>query len=673
VSGSPDDPPALYADEQRIVLGEDGRVVSVDRGGIAAKLRIKPGRALCAQLTGFSPVLQEMLLQDGLLKSQRSVVIPVSAGEDGILLRMRALAASERETALAISAARILSRDEVDNSLLELGAYLDVMSRGVALATGDFTPKEAAAQLLAVVSSRLRMDAAAFFILPDHPWAKLLTAFGRTKRRGVPYPPVDSSHPRLAPLLEGDLLVTFRPPGGDLPEGLADVCVPDAAQVLVVPASSTDGVVGLLVVSTVQQRELEAQELHVLKLAAQLLGMVAQRRLLSTESERSSAVLETAYAVSRTISRSLDLEDTFQIVASNAARLVRGMRCLVFELDTGTGELIAVASSHKGDVDLAGLRLRLDDEAMEQMRRHRHLQVAVSDLVWNAPVSAEVRRALDVRTGLFLPMLAHDQLVGSLALLSPAHNRSLSEKDVALAEDLTDQAAAAVHNARLYRDLVLSRENVRSLMGRMARIRDNERRELASIVHDDVIQSVVGAIYKLEAARDELHAGKQEPLSDAIRTLQGAVVDARRVISDLRPPALEGLGLTASLRTLIDRSNLQGPAFVSLDIAALPELPPTKAAALYRIVREALVNAQRHADALSISVRIVTAGDAENPEVRLSVRDDGKGWKREVEHDPEHFGVAMMEEQAALAGGRLSIESRPGEGVSIETAFLIDH
>jgi signal transduction histidine kinase len=664
---------SLALGEEEIGLDEAGTVLWAENGGLASKLGIELGKPLWSQVRGLPPLLQDLLVNGRLHRGQAAAVLPVSGryGE-GILLHIRSLGARGPHRAVAVSAPlESPGSDGSGGSALDLQDQLDMVSRVVSLASGDFTPKGAAAEILRVAAERMRMDTAAFYVLRDYPAAKLLAAFGKTRRRGVPYPPIDCGHPLLAPLLGGVPLIALSAPGAELPAALEDVCVRDAAELLLVLASTCDGAAGVLVLSSVMQRHLDSSALHMLRLIAQVLGLVAQRDLLSAESERSSAVMETAYAVSRTISRSLDLEHTFQVVATNAARLVRGTHCLLFELEAESGDLVVVASSQAGDVDLTGLRLRLDRPAAEEMRHSGHLQLSVAELVWGAPVPSEVRSALDVHTALFLPMLAHNQLIGSLALVSPKRNRPMSARDIALAEEVADQAAVAITNARLYRDLTLSRQHVEALMGRMVRLRENERRDLANIVHDDIIQTVVGSVYKLETVRDGLPPDMQAPLSDAIGILQGTISDARHVISDLRPPALEGLGLAASLQTLVDRADSQGPARVGLESNDLPDLESGTATALYRIVREALVNAQRHARAHRIWVRVEVVSVEGGRELRLTVRDDGQGWVKREPAVQGHFGVAMMEEQAALAGGTLSVKSAFGEGVAVHAAIPI--
>jgi two-component system, NarL family, sensor kinase len=660
------DPSYLRGEEPEVVLDSMGTVLRVARAKLTSWLGIKEGKPLWAQVRGLSPVLQDVIVNGRLCETQGCAVIPIRGRKNEIAnLRLRPIARDSEKRVIAISLL-VPSDDAGGEAALESHDQLDAVSRMVWLASGDLMPKDATSEILRLLSERLDLDAAAYFELRDFRSTRLLAAYGSTKRRGHPYPPIDCEHPLLASLLDGVPLIELMASEGEaLPPGVEDVCVRGAARIILLPSSAHGEPRGILVLSSVATRGSDASALHTMRVAAHLLGLVTHDEHLSLESERSSAVMETAYAVARTISRSLDVDDTFEVVAKNAARLVHGSRCLLFELDGESGDLVAVASSQVGGVDLRGVRLRLDGQVAAEMRLRRHLQMAVEELVWSAPVPPEVRRGLQMRTALLLPMLAHDHLIGALVLLSSRRSRPLSPRDIALAEEVADQAAAAIHNARLHEDLTLSRQRVEALIARMARMRENERRDLAGVVHDDLVQTVVGSIYMLEGVCDDLPLAARPALLEAIATLQTAVSEARHIIADLRPPALEGLGLPTALGMLVDRADAQGPAEVDLRIETIPELAPDKASALYRIAREALVNAQHHAQASRVSVTATSVLVADGPGVRLEIRDDGLGWVEEPEPALDHFGIAMMEEQATLAGGSLDVTSAPDEGVIV--------
>ena len=185
------------------------------------------------------------------------------------------------------------------------------------------------------------------------------------------------------------------------------------------------------------------------------------------------------------------------------------------------------------------------------------------------------------------------------------------------------------------------------------------------MLHDDIVQTMVAALYQVQGMEAELPF---ETATDAGRVsglLRTAIGDTRRVIRDLRPPALDGLGLRGALQALADQAG-GGTCEVRLDLAAVPALSAAVETSLYVIAREALQNALHHAGARHVDL-CLAAGEADVGEaVRLSVRDDGRGLLPGVAERDDHFGLTMMDEQAALVGGELVIESAPGRGTAVE-------
>lgn len=358
------------------------------------------------------------------------------------------------------------------------------------------------------------------------------------------------------------------------------------------------------------------------------------------------------------------MERTFQVIAANASQLIEGSQCLLLEMDPVSGDLVVVASSEPDDADLFGVSLRVADPSVLLDRR---VELDVKDLVWGPRVSTSLRKRLDMKSAVLLPLLVQHEVIGSL-LLFTRRRRRYSFRDVSLAEGVAMQAAIAIHNARLYRDLAESQRQIQDLLSRIVRIRETERRNLASIVHDDVVQSIVGAVYELQALRPGVVPEATPRLEKTIAVLRTSIQEARRVISDLRPPALDKLGLSASLRALVDRANDGGPPRVELRVEDLGAIDSGTAAALYKVAREALANARRHARAEHVWIE-VSRRERGRRHIRLVVRDDGIGIDGEPRSGDNHFGWTMMQEQAALVGGHVSAVRGEGGGTVVEAVI----
>ena len=266
---------------------------------------------------------------------------------------------------------------------------------------------------------------------------------------------------------------------------------------------------------------------------------------------------------------------------------------------------------------------------------------------------------------MLVPLFAQHELVGSLLVYAAGRRRRYLPREVAELGSVGEQAAIAIHNALLFRNLAESQERVEALLTRLTRIREQERQALARVVHDDIVQSIVGAVFRLDDVRDTVTEGQAE-FDEAVAVLRQSVDEARRVIWELRPPALEGLGLPAALRSLAERVG-QGQAAVSVSIEEIAGLSDVVTTGLYRIAREALLNALHHASARRIAITLVDARAQEQATARLLVEDDGVGFDRaRRQTDEGHYGTVMMEEQAMLIGASIAIDTGPGRGTRVE-------
>ena len=201
------------------------------------------------------------------------------------------------------------------------------------------------------------------------------------------------------------------------------------------------------------------------------------------------------------------------------------------------------------------------------------------------------------------------------------------------------------------------------------RAQEQERARVARDLHDEVNQSLTGLLLRLEAARrdapPELAAELDETKALANRAMRELLTLARQ----LRPTALDDLGLEAAIAGLVEQVDA-GTATATLVIepdeqgATLAELPAEAQLVLYRVAQEALTNAARHSEAEQIEVRIrprLAPNGSHGAE--LTVSDDGIGFAF-AEADAG-LGLGGMRERALLVDGDLAIESRPQHGTRV--------
>jgi signal transduction histidine kinase len=245
--------------------------------------------------------------------------------------------------------------------------------------------------------------------------------------------------------------------------------------------------------------------------------------------------------------------------------------------------------------------------------------------------------------------------IGRLVLSPRAPGEAFSDADRNLLEDLARQAEVAVHAVRLTSDLQHSRE-------RLVSTREEERRRLRRDLHDGLGAQLAGLNVQAGALR-RLIPRDPDAADDLVvelrEELRSAITDIRRLVYDLRPPALDDLGLLEALRRLAEHYGSEDEQ-LSVTVEApedLPNLPAAVEVAVYRITQEALTNVARHARAKRCVVRL-----AVNDDVGLEIIDDGVGIPKER---GAGVGLSSMRERASELGGNCVVEAAPKGGTQV--------
>jgi signal transduction histidine kinase len=196
------------------------------------------------------------------------------------------------------------------------------------------------------------------------------------------------------------------------------------------------------------------------------------------------------------------------------------------------------------------------------------------------------------------------------------------------------------------------------LLQRAIESQDVERRRIAGALHDDVVQDLAGLGFSLSAAASRADAnGTASLLTAAAAQTRQTMRKLRAVLVDIYPPRLQRAGLEAAIDDLAAPLAARG-ANVAVDLPPAAKLPPSVEALVFRAVQEGLRNADKHADAQNVSVSI----EVERNRARAQVSDDGRGFDPAARPADGHLGLRLLEDLAQDAGGRLRIESTPGEG-----------
>ena len=209
------------------------------------------------------------------------------------------------------------------------------------------------------------------------------------------------------------------------------------------------------------------------------------------------------------------------------------------------------------------------------------------------------------------------------------------------------------------------------------RSQEQERRKIAYDIHDGIAQLMVGAQHHLEAFdylwRDDASLAEDQ-LSRGRTKLRQAIVETRRLMTQLRPVSLETLGLIPAVQQYLNELGKDAGWEIDYhaEVVAL-NLSPDGETALFRILQEALTNAWKHAQTSMVRLSLHTEGEKDDQLV-VYVQDWGRGFEPALlQSETQGIGLMGMRERARLLGGVCSIESRPGRGTTVRLRIPMQH
>jgi signal transduction histidine kinase len=287
-------------------------------------------------------------------------------------------------------------------------------------------------------------------------------------------------------------------------------------------------------------------------------------------------------------------------------------------------------------------------------------------------MTASSGRASDELTR--LPLVYQGEHIGDLLLAPRARGETFSSADQTLLADLARQAGIAVHSVRLTTDLQRLTKELQHSRTELVTAREEERRRLRRDLHDGLGSVLASLNWRAGALRMLL---LRDPVAaDALvveqqNTIQAAIGDIRRLVYDLRPPALDELGLLGAIRERAtkqsiptERDNTLGLRVEVVAPDHLPALPAAVEVAAYRIVQEALTNVVRHAQAQRCCICL----SCEQDMLHVEVSDDGVGLP---EGSRAGVGLLSMRERAAELGGTFEIVPMPEGGTCVRACLPI--
>lgn len=379
----------------------------------------------------------------------------------------------------------------------------------------------------------------------------------------------------------------------------------------------------------------------------------ARRLKVLTELDRAILALSSPEAIAR-------------VALAHMGRLVPGDAAMVWNADHESRQLVMLASDVGAETfDLRpGARVNISDLGRYN-RPGSSEPILVSSLYRARSLSplASARRDQGAASLLWVPMIAHDQLIGILEFLA-RRSATFSRGHANIAREVAEALAVAIAQARLLEQVRRGRQRQEALSRRLIEAQEAERRHVARELHDQIGQLLTGLKLSLDLVGLQSSPTARDMLNEA-NAITNELIDRMRQLSlDLRPAMLDDLGLVPTLLWYVGRYRSHTQLHVVMQHEGVdgrrwrPEIETTA----YRIVQEALTNAARHARATTVTLRL----RADEGTLLVQVEDDGRGFDvQSTLAGGQSSGLSGLRERALLAGGKATIESVTGVGTRV--------
>ncbi|HLE15889.1 MAG TPA: PAS domain-containing protein [Anaerolineales bacterium] len=384
-------------------------------------------------------------------------------------------------------------------------------------------------------------------------------------------------------------------------------------------------------------------------------------------------VAETLSAAAQALTQTLDLEHVFDTLLDHIHGIIHSDTAGVTLLEDETR---LVVRALRGFGEWADVELiptfpitGMTDSVIRRLNSDRRsLFIPNTDI---NPISDHPTHNGHIRGWLVVPIIASEKIIG-LVEFGKAGEEPFVPEQIQWAEALVGQAAVAIQNAWLFEQVRASSERLQSLARKLVEIQENERYNIARELHDEAGQALSSmklSLGKLESDPDCPQHVRQR-LLDLKGVADSVLEELHRLAMDLRPVALDRLGLVAALEQFAYNMHSE---WLSVQFKAVgfegERLSKDLETALYRIVQEALTNVVRHAHASNVGILL----ERSDGKVRVFIEDDGIGFETDLLERIERLGLVGMRERAEMFAGILTIESSAGKGTSVIVEVPVVH
>jgi signal transduction histidine kinase len=534
---------------------------------------------------------------------------------------------------------------KVENPDLALNGIAAVVSRSLDL-------EEILGSALKAVLDSTGADAGGIYLLNDKLQKINLAAqlgFGPELHRAIHE--LDAGEGFSGQVIESGKPITIQDLSRDPRLTRSAVREADLKSLLVVPLCVKEKALGTIFLVSRQLREFTNAEIELLLTAGHQIGMAVENARLFQEERRRAEQFRVIAEVSRKITSILNIDQILDQVVHliQEAFQYDHVGIATIEGDYAVYQVGAGPIWDNPDYKFKPARLKIGSEGLTGHA------AKTGEAIYSPDVRKDPRFINMEDSGtlseLTVPITAKGKIIGVLDAQSQ-HLNAFDESDQVMLQSLADQAAVAIENARLY-------EQARQF----AVI--EERSRIARELHDSVTQALYGITLHAEAASRQLQADNlhqtRKQLEELRLTAQEALREMRLLIFELRPSILKNQGLVSALRARVEAVEQRAGIQVDFQVSGEIQLDHRQQNGLYRIAQEALNNALKHARADRILVHLTARAQT----TILEIGDDGIGFNPETAVPGGGLGLDGIIERVEELGGKLDLESAPGQGTMI--------
>lgn len=433
-----------------------------------------------------------------------------------------------------------------------------------------------------------------------------------------------------------------------------------------VPLVSKDQIVGALTLGSKRNALLEQTNLELLTAICNQIGMAVENAFLFHEAEIWATELSTLHQASVNLGAMLDRDQIYTEIVTQSARLTNRQIVFILHADPITAKPKIRACV---GVEQENMALLCDDETLKNLISDLcafNKTIVVSDSTKDERIPQKWNMELQTVALLCAPIWGEEEPEDFLFILDTGKTKSWRSKDVELVESFIYQAAVALENAHLYKQL----ERAATL---------EERQRIAADMHDGLAQTISLLGLKVDQTANLVSPASTEvkaALTEVRSTVNQALLEARESIYSLQNSNPQRKSIQEILTSLVGQWSQewrdQQAIIIDTEFSFTEPLylSPDQIAQITPIIQEAVINARKHANTSRISIRGYRMEDW----VYVSIRDRGAGFDINASNrDAEsHFGLKIMQARATRFGGDLQIESQPGVGTTVTLSWRMN-